>query len=148
MSDELPPELETLKQELTDRFVRGIHKSFTPCPLIGPKWLQVFPQGRPAEFRFIGIRRLAKAIGFSPAKILQILMKNVSFEGLEVDVQIRQGVLIDINRAGKTPQYPAPSARPPVGAPNPPINDKKPKGPFGRFGRSKPRPESAGRGPK
>ena len=98
MTVELPPELLELKHTLNERFVKGIRKSFTPCPLIGPKWLQGFPKGRPAEFRFFGVRRLAKAVGRPPAKILEILMKNVSFAGLEVDVEVKQGVFIDINR--------------------------------------------------
>jgi hypothetical protein len=90
-----------LKRQLTDRFVKGIRKSFTPCPLIGPKWLQEFPNGRPADFRFFGVRKLAKAIGFPPAKIIKILMRNVSLRGLEVDVEIKGDVLIDLYRRDK-----------------------------------------------
>lgn len=98
MSVEISSELLELKDTLAERFVKGIRKSFTPCPLIGPKWLQEFPKGRPADFRFFGVRKLAKAIGWPPEKILRILMKNVSFAGLEIDVEIKQGVFIDINR--------------------------------------------------
>lgn len=93
-----------LKKELTDRFVKGIRKSFTPCPLIGPKWLQAYPNGKPADFRFFGVRKLAKAIGRPSGTIIQILMKNVNLNGLDVDVEIKQGVLIDINRRGKPPE--------------------------------------------
>jgi hypothetical protein len=90
-----------LKEELAKRFAKGIHKSFSPCPLIGPKWLQEFPEGNPADFRFFGISKLTKAIGWSSERILKVVMRNVSLAGLDVDVEISQGVLIDINRKGK-----------------------------------------------
>lgn len=96
-----------LKTELTDRFVKGIRRSFTPCPLIGPKWLQAYPNGKPADFRFFGVRKLAKAIGRPPAAIVKILMRNVNLKGLDVDVDIKQGVLIDINRRNKPAEPPA-----------------------------------------
>jgi hypothetical protein len=70
---------------LKDRFIKGIRKSFQPCPLIGPKWLQEFPYGRPADFRFFGVRKLSKATGHPINHILRVLTQNVSFEGLEVD---------------------------------------------------------------
>ena len=85
-----------LKKELTERFVKGIRRSFTPCPLIGPKWLQEFPNGKPADYRFYGIRKLAKAIGQSPDKILKTVLKNLSFKGLNVDVKIIGGIYVDI----------------------------------------------------
>lgn len=85
-----------LKKELTERFVKGIRRSFTPCPLIGPKWLQEFPNGKPADYRFYGIRKLAKAIGQNSDKILQTVLKNISFKGLNIDVKIIGGIYIDI----------------------------------------------------
>lgn len=85
-----------LKMELTERFVKGIRRSFTPCPLIGPKWLQEFPNGRPADYRFYGIRKLAKAIGQPSDKILKTVLKNTSFKGLNVDVKIVGGIYVDI----------------------------------------------------
>jgi len=84
-----------LKKELTERFVKGIRRSFTPCPLIGPKWLQEFPNGKPADYRFYGIRKLAKAIGQSSDKIMQTVLKNTSFKGLNIDVKIIGGIYID-----------------------------------------------------
>ncbi len=101
---ELSPELQELKDALTERFVRGIRRSFTPCPLIGPKWLQAYPKGRPADVRFFGVRRLAKAIGRPPARIVEILLKNVSFAGLNVDVEVRPDGMIDIYRKDRKTQ--------------------------------------------
>jgi hypothetical protein len=89
---------------LKDRFIKGIRKSFQPCPLIGPKWLQAFPYGRPADFRFFGVRKLSKATGHPINHILRVLTQNVSFEGLEVEVEIRGGMLIDIWREGTRKQ--------------------------------------------
>jgi hypothetical protein len=87
-----------LWQQLTDRFAKAIHKSFSPCPLIGPKWLQEFPNGRPADFRFFGIRKLAKAIGRPQQKIVQILLRNLSLDGLDVEMSVRSNGMIDIHR--------------------------------------------------
>ena len=88
-----------LKKQLTERFTKGIHKSFKPCPLIGPNWLREFPKGRPADFRFFGINKLAKAIGCPPAKIVQIMMRNISLTGLDVSVKVLpEWWMIDINR--------------------------------------------------
>jgi hypothetical protein len=89
---------------LKDRFIKGIRKSFQPCPLIGPKWLQKFPYGRPADFRFFGVRKLSKATGYPINHILRVLTQNVSFEGLDVEVEIRGGMLIDIWREGTRPK--------------------------------------------
>ena len=92
-----------LRKTLLDRFVKGIRKSFDPCPLIGPKWLQEFPNGKPADFRFLGIVKLAKAMGYPPARVASILMRNVSLSGVDVDVSLTDDFLIDINRKGKSP---------------------------------------------
>ncbi|NBB94121.1 MAG: hypothetical protein GVY16_00080 [Planctomycetes bacterium] len=134
---------EDLRQQLADRFAKGIRKSFTPCPLIGPKWMQVCPGGKTADFRFVGIRKLAKAIGCSPARILQKIMPNISLDGLGVDVEITDDFTVLMRRTASV----APAAKPkpkrdtsrnaradaPQGPPRP-----KPKG-VGGPNRKKPR---------
>lgn len=99
---------EDLRQQLADRFAKGIRKSFTPCPLIGPKWMQVCPGGKTADFRFVGIRKLAKAIGCSPARILQKIMPNISLDGLGVDVEITDDFTVLMRRTASV----APAAKP------------------------------------
>lgn len=98
---ELPPDVQELRETLNERLVAGIRRSFTPCPLIGPNWLQWFPDGKPAEFRFFGVRKLAKALGQPAGAVMAALMKNVSFEGLEIDIRLQEGVFIDIDRKKK-----------------------------------------------
>ena len=90
-----------LKQQITDRFVNAISEMFKPCPLIGPKWVQEYPSGRPADFRFFGVKKLSKAIGIPPKKIAQLLMQNVSLKGLDVEAEIVHDFLFDINRKDK-----------------------------------------------
>ncbi len=97
-----------LKEQITDRFVTAIRGLFKPCPLIGPKWLQEYPTGKPADFRFFGVNKLAKAIGIKPKKIIQLLVQNVSFEGLDVEAEVVHDNLIDINRKGKPRKAPKP----------------------------------------
>ncbi len=98
----LPPDMQELHKTINDRLNAGIRKSFTPCPLIGPNWLQYFPNGNPADFRFFGVRKLAKAIGKPADAIMAILMKNVTFEGIDIDIRLHEGVFIDIDRKTKT----------------------------------------------
>ncbi len=109
-----------LKKQLTDRFAKGIRKSFKPCPLIGPNWLREFPKGRPADFRFFGVGKLSKAIGCTPARIIQIMMRNVSLADLDVNVKVLSGWwVIDINRNEKLrPVDPGATAEPAMQAEN------------------------------
>lgn len=93
-----------LKQQITDRFVEAIRAALKPCPLIGPKWLQEFPNGKPADFRFIGVRKLARAAGLSPKKTSLMLMQTVSLEELGVDSKVVHDFLIDINHKDKPTQ--------------------------------------------
>ena len=105
--------LSELNEQITERFVKAIRKSFEPCPLIGPKWLQVYPNGRPADFRFVGIPKLAKAAGRPVDKTRQILMRNLSLTGLQVDMKIIDGLYVDMNVKDKprpeTPQVHCPA---------------------------------------
>jgi hypothetical protein len=96
--------MEELRQTLADRFAQGIRKTFSPCPLIGPKWMQTCPKGKPADFQYIGIRKLAKAIGCSPGRILQKIMPNISLGDLDVDVQVTDDFTVLIKRAAKISQ--------------------------------------------
>ena len=93
--------LSGLNEQIADCFVKAIRKSFTPCPLIGPKWLQEYPKGKPADYRFVGIPKLAKATGRSVDKTRQILMKNLSLKGLDVDMEIVKDCYVDMNVKGK-----------------------------------------------
>ncbi|MCD4825576.1 MAG: hypothetical protein K8S55_13355 [Phycisphaerae bacterium] len=131
-----------------DRFIKGIRKSFDPCPLIGPKWLQEFPNGKPADFRFFGIVKLAKAMGYPPARVAQILMRNVSLGGIDVDVSVTDDFLIDINHKGKSPTTGNASKAPPAnkrkddtaaGAAKPSQRESTPN--------KKPKPPAAGKKP-
>jgi hypothetical protein len=101
-----------LSKQITERFVKAIQKSFKPCPLIGPKWLQEYPNGNPADFRFVGIPKLAKATGRSVDKARQILVKNLTLTGLSVDMEIVKGIYIDINAKGKPRPEPQKSNSP------------------------------------
>ena len=92
--------LSGLNEQITDCCVKAIRKSFTPCPLIGPKWLQEYPQGRPADYRFVGIPKLAKATGRSVEKTGQIIAKNLSLAGLHLDMEIVKGGYINLNVKG------------------------------------------------
>ncbi|MCK5114626.1 MAG: hypothetical protein KAR11_07690 [Phycisphaerae bacterium] len=101
-----------LHEQIAERFIKAVRKSFEPCPLIGPKWLQEYPKGHPADFRFVGLPKLAKAAGRSIERTQQIFMKNLSLNGLDVDVKIVEGRYVDLNIKGKPrpDQKPKPAA--------------------------------------
>jgi arginyl-tRNA synthetase len=86
-----------LHETLKKRFEDAIRAAFRPAPLIGPNWLRAFPNGKPADFRFFGVPKLAKAQGAPPEAILKTLMKQVSLAGLPVDVKLN-GYYIDLFR--------------------------------------------------
>jgi hypothetical protein len=120
--------MDELRQKIAERFTKGIRKSFSPCPLIGPKWVQAHPKGKPADFRFLGVRKLAKAMGFPPAKILNTLMAAVKLDDLDLDVDITNDFIIHMNRSnGHGQGGPAKSKAPKAGKPKA-GNKPRPKG--------------------
>jgi len=72
---------------LTARFIAAIRKSFNPCPLLSPKWFKYYPNGKPADFQFTGLYKLAKATTRPQALITQMIIKNLDLKGVEADVR-------------------------------------------------------------
>lgn len=90
----MPKDIEKL---LTERFTSAIRKSFAPCPLIGPKWFRLNSGGRPADFQFVGLRKLAKAIGRGPKAIGLAVMRNLDLHGLGVaDVKLTGDDVVNV----------------------------------------------------
>jgi hypothetical protein len=90
--------MSTLKEQIDEQFVKAIRKTFKPCPLIGPRWLQEFPRGKPADFRYFGVRKLAKATGRPVKGIAKILLGSISLKELGLEMNVLDSGLIDINR--------------------------------------------------
>jgi hypothetical protein len=72
-----------IQEELTQRFVAAIRKSFQPCPLIGPKWFQLV-EGPPPQFQFTALGKLAKAVCKNPLRVAQTVARNLDLGGLPV----------------------------------------------------------------
>ena len=81
---------------LIDAFTEAIRKSYTPCPLIGPKWFQFFPEESPARFRFAGTRKLAKATTRPPERVLARLLGNLNLGELDVEIRTTTDLMVDV----------------------------------------------------
>jgi len=85
-----------IEQVLTDRFTRAIKRALKPCPLIGPKWFHYYPGGKPADFVFSGVGKLAKATGQKPRRITDLIMRNLNFQGVGFTVRD-----VKVSRSGR-----------------------------------------------
>lgn len=105
----------TIEQELTDRFIAAIKKSFEPCPLIGPKWFRFHPRKSTWDFVFVGLPKLAKAGGKKLNITSVMIRKNVNLTGLPIaETKFDEDGKVYIRF-----QKPAPAASPEVSAPSP-----------------------------
>jgi hypothetical protein len=123
---------------LTARFIAAIRKTFNPCPLIGANWFKYYPDGKPVDFQFAGLRRLAKAAARRPAAVAQLVIANLDLKGVEAVVRMtskEDAINVRLKSspalaglppeqvARKLAQDPAPKTPPP---------DKQPKGKPGK----------------
>ncbi len=91
-----------MQDELKERFVQAIRKSFQPCPLIGEKWFCFHPDGEPADLQFVGCDKLAKAMGMNRKTIAQTIVKNLYLRELKASIEITSDDRINI-RLEKNP---------------------------------------------
>ena len=85
-----------VEDKLRKRFEDAVNKTVKPAPLISPRWLKHFPNGRPADFRFIGAPRIAKATGRRTDRVAEALLKNLPLDDLALDVHVRSNGWIDL----------------------------------------------------
>lgn len=82
---------------LKERFVDAIKKTFpAPTPLIGDRWFVFYPKGRPADYQFIGVGKLAKATGLPPERIAKLIVKHLDLHDLNARVEIDEGCRINV----------------------------------------------------
>ena len=85
------------------RFTTAIERTFSErCPLIGDKWFLFYPSGKPADFKFIGVPKLAKATSISPVSVAKFILKNLDLKGIDADVQVTEKHIILVNLKGKS----------------------------------------------
>jgi hypothetical protein len=89
----------TLEDKLRDRFQAAVAKTVKPTPLTSPRWLKHFPNGRPADFRYIGVPRLAKATGRPVARMADALLRNLRLDDLGLRLEVRSNGWIDLTLA-------------------------------------------------
>lgn len=92
-----------VRDELQQRLVNAIAKSFSPCPLIGPKWFR-YVGGKNPSYQFVGTAKLAKATCGEPKRVAKAIITNLSLAGLSVAAQIDSNAAIVITaKAAKAP---------------------------------------------
>lgn len=82
-----------LREKINDRLTAAIRKAFTPCPLIGANWLKEMPGRNPPDFRYYGIRRVAKATGWSAPRIAAAVLQGLTWDDLGVSCDLRDDLL-------------------------------------------------------
>jgi hypothetical protein len=92
-----------IEDKLKRRFSQAIRRSYDPCPLIGPKWFQYNPDGKPAHFQFVGGKKLAKAASGSPRMALRRVLKNLNVRDLNARAEI-VGQEIHVHIEGPPPR--------------------------------------------
>ncbi len=85
-----------IEKELIKRFAEAIKKSFEPCPLIGPKWLVRLPEGKSADFRYMGMPKLAKATGKHIESVVKHVIRNLDLSGLNASISVDPEGLVDV----------------------------------------------------
>jgi hypothetical protein len=77
------------KEDIKARLIAAIRKTFpAPTPLVGPKWFVAPPGGKPADYQFLGVRKLAKATGIGVPNVARFIACNLDLAGLDVRVAI------------------------------------------------------------
>ena len=77
--------MDNIEEILRQRFAKAIRKTFEICPLIGPKWLRPCPSREQADFEFIGIPKLAKAMGMQVPFVGKLVLKHFDKRGIDAE---------------------------------------------------------------
>jgi hypothetical protein len=106
-----------VRDELQQRLVDAIARSFTPCPLIGPKWFR-YVGGKNPSYQFIGTAKLAKATCGEPKRVAKVLLGRLNLAGLPVSMAAQISADSNIFITTKAPKAPPQVAqKPPPKAP-------------------------------
>ncbi len=106
-----------LEKSIKNGFIVAIRKTFPkPTPLIGDGWFLCPPNGRPADFQFIGVSKLAKATAIPVNRVAQMLVKNLDLGDFPATVEVSKDGRINLNY--KPRPAAAAAAVPPPSAPS------------------------------
>ena len=85
-----------------EQLVKAIRKALPkPTPLIGEKWFRFHPNGQPADLEFTGIGKLAKATGLPIDRIAKKVIRNLSAQTLESEIELTEDFRILVRRNDK-----------------------------------------------
>ena len=95
-------DMDNIEEILRQRFTKAIKKTFEICPLIGPKWLRSCPSREQADFEFIGIPKLAKAMGMEISFVEKLVLKNLDKRGIDAEFALTATGKVRITLRKKT----------------------------------------------
>ncbi len=108
----------TLEDQIRSRLDDAVRTLFKPPILIGPQWLKAYPNGRPADFQYLGIVKVTKASGKSLQRVRDKILQHARLETLGVTVTVDETGVLNINAKDKapaaTPDAPAPGDQAPA----------------------------------
>lgn len=91
-----------MEEKLRELFGKAVENTVNPAPLISPRWVKSYPHGKPADFRYIGAPRIAKAAGRGVESVARDLLSHIDLDELGLEARIRSNGWIDLNFRDKT----------------------------------------------
>ncbi|MFP3936869.1 MAG: hypothetical protein ACLFVW_00915 [Phycisphaerae bacterium] len=91
-----------MEEKLRELFANAVENTVKPTPLMSPRWVKSYPNGSPADFRFIGAPRVAKAAGRGVEGVARELLSHIDLDELGLNARIRSNGWIDLNFRDKT----------------------------------------------
>ena len=92
------------EKDLWERIEKAIGEMIKPPVLTSPTWLRHFPEGRPADFQFMGTLKIAKATGKDVHRIAAKLLKQLDLESLGREAEVAADGVINIRKRRPGPK--------------------------------------------
>jgi arginyl-tRNA synthetase len=86
----------SLEDQLREKFAQAIKEMIKPPVLVGPKWLRHYRKGKPADFQYIGVSKVAKATGKDIDRVASMLLKRVDLGSMGLKVELAADGTINI----------------------------------------------------
>lgn len=86
------------EKDLWERIDRAIRELIKPPVLTSQRWLRHYPNGKPADFQFMGTLKLAKATGKDVHRIAGMLLRRLDPEGVGLTAEVAADGVINFRK--------------------------------------------------